>query len=64
MKAPDKIYGKIVQNVILDCAIQNNGGFEYIRKGALLEWLGKKIELSYGQKVDAFVEVIDKINSL
>ena len=56
MKTPDKV---IIQSEEIEF-----GQGEYIRKGALLEWLGKKIELSYGQKVDAFVEVIDKINSL
>ena len=32
----------------------------YIRKDALLEWLEKKVQLSYGVATDALVEVIEK----
>ena len=37
---------------------------QYIRKDALLEWLEKKVPLSYGLATDAFIEIIDKLNSL
>ena len=36
----------------------------YIRKDALLEWLEKKVQLSYGVATDALVEVIDKVKAL
>lgn len=36
----------------------------YVRKDLLFEWLENKVSLSYGVATDAFVEVIDKINSL
>ena len=71
MKAPDKLYVAESRKIIGD--IEHNvfseqpflrGSIEYIRKDLLLEWLENKVSLSYGVATDAFVEVIDKINSL
>lgn len=65
MKAPDVIYVEFSEDVNLAFEKQP---FEetpaYIRKDALLEWLEKKVGISYGVATEAFVEVIDKLNSL
>ena len=37
---------------------------EYIRKEALLEWLEKKVSISYGVATEAFGKVIDKLNEM
>lgn len=72
MKIPNKIYGKVVQNIILDFSIQNNSGIEYIRKDALLKWLKEEIGQIPYEEMDMFQRgqsniyerVIDKINLL
>ena len=69
MKVPDKIYGKVVQNVILDCSIQDNGGFEYIRKDTLLEWAKDYMKGTEHSQFDtgfrcALKTLIDKLNSM
>lgn len=80
MKAPDKIYVCIPQRLNLSTfkedskyvgmAFNDKGNLtspqieEYIRKDALVEWLEKKVPLSYGLATDAFIEIIDKLNSL
>lgn len=66
--APDKIYIHLTPHLgLLEAtAIPVNAPDEqeYIRKDALLEWLEKKVPLSYGLATDAFIEIIDKLNSL
>ena len=73
MEAPDKIY--LQHNTTTDLYDEFwPEWFEgthhperdicYIRKDALMEWLENKMSLSYGVATDAFVEVIDKLNSL
>ena len=65
MKAPDKCYITREKNgVVYSLSFNDNGGLEYIRKDALMEWLENKASLSYGVATDALVEVIDKLNSL
>lgn len=75
MKVPDKIYGKIVQNVVLDCSIQDNGGEKFIRKDVLLEWAKKEKEFIeglfmegdasfYEGQDDAYNNLIAKLQSL
>lgn len=60
---PDKVYVKKENNnVIYSLSVQyDNGGEEYIRKDALMEWAKESIDsfgrLSYG-------EFIDKLNSM
>lgn len=78
MKAPDKCYITREKNgVIYSLSFNENGGLEYIRKDALLEWARelnetyhKEYEISkktcgehWGQMV-AFQKVIDKLNSM
>lgn len=70
MKAPDKVYvRKEKDNVIYSLSVQHsNGGEEYIRKDALLEWLGEQLCASY-KSMDirsnlAYSRVVDKIKSL
>ena len=67
MEAPDKLY--ISQLIYGTWQYQtpdpdDETQVEYIRKGALMEWLENKVSLSYGIATDALVEVIDKLNSL
>lgn len=72
MKAPDKIYISHLCDTTIDgeeghlmaMSFEDNGGEKFIRKDALMEWLENKVSLSYGVATDAFVEVIDKLNSL
>lgn len=69
MEAPDKIYQcrfaagehDVAYRLTPEPYAENT---EYIRKDLLLKWLENKVSLSYGVATDAFVEVIDKINSL
>lgn len=61
MKAPDKIY---INGFSAFATEPVKDGIEYIRKDALLEWLENKVSLSYGVATDAFIEVIDKLNSM
>ncbi len=75
MKAPNKIWlskfeedpgdneYRIFEQWSLE-PISNAENEEYIRKDALLEWLEKKVQLSYGVATDALVEVIEKVKAL
>lgn len=70
MKAPDKVYVKKEKdNVTFSLSVQyNNGGEEYIRKEALLEWTKANLQDrdNWNEKsaADAFWEVIDKLNEM
>ena len=77
MKAPDKIYIPIIEEDgkrllctnwwETDTSSRNayvNETIPYIHKDALLEWLEKKVGISYGVATEAFVEVIDKLNEM
>jgi hypothetical protein len=69
MDAPDKIYiqthkGETLSSKWTTIPFRDFENEEYIRKDALLEWLEKKVPLSYGLATDAFIEIIDKLNSL
>lgn len=72
MKAPDKIYISHLCDTTIDgeeghlmaMSFEDNGGEKFIRKDALMEWLENKVSLSYGVATDAFVEVIEKLNSM
>ena len=71
MKAPDKLYigrrnygpliGGWVSHPFTSKEIES---IEYIRKDALLEWLQKKVGVSYGVATEAFVEVLDKLSKM
>lgn len=61
MGTPDKIY---INGFSAFATVPVKEGIEYIRKDALLEWLEKKVPLSYGLATDAFIEIIDKLNSM
>lgn len=80
MKAPDKIYisveriynasdGQVIAMVTPHNERQSTNDIEYIRKGALLEWAEEEMMKAakqsdaYGRR-NAFMDVIDKINSL
>jgi len=72
MKAPDKVYVKKEKdNVTYSLSIQyDNGGEQYIRKEALMEWLedNAPVEASVygfmGGYMAAYKQVIDKLNSM
>ena len=71
MKAPDKCYITREKNgVVYSLSFNDNGGLEYIRKDAVLEWAkGKWLSLRNGTisdqiKSSAFEEIMDKLNSL
>ena len=76
MKAPDKCYITREKNgVIYSLSFNDNGGLEYIRKDALMEWLEKNRKQAqmwfdrYNDREDlsakqVWEEVIDKINEL
>ena len=74
MKTLDKIYVKKEKNnVVYSLSVQyDNGGEEYIRKDALLEWAKKELnnaELTnfddFGRgEVITWTNIINKINSL
>ncbi len=76
MKAPDKCYITREKNgVIYSLSFNDNGGLEYIRKDALMEWLEKNRKQAqmwfdrYNDREDlsakqVWEEVIDKLNSL
>ena len=69
---PDKIYISHLCDTTIDgeeghlmaMSFEDNGGEKFIRKDALMEWLENKVSLSYGVATDAFVEVIEKLNSM
>lgn len=68
MKAPnlpDKIYFSILDvgsGYVYTPSFENNGGAEYIRKDALLEWL--KSELENGGPTTLVQHIINRINTL
>ena len=71
MAAPDKIYVNFEQDYFVPAIEERlNCQIEYIRKDALLEWLkserkkceSKDVEL--WQRINAFTDVIEKIESL
>ena len=66
MKAPDKCYITREKNgVVYSLSFNDNGGLEYIRKDALVEWAKEKQYESLTIVADNFwQEVIDKIQSL
>ena len=69
MNAPDKIYiqthkGETLSSKWTTIPFRDFENEEYIRKDALLEWLQKKVGVSYGVATEAFVEVIDKLNEM
>ena len=76
MKAPDKCYITREKNgVIYSLSLNDNGGIEYIRKDALIEW-AKELNEAYHKKYEesnytcgehwgqmvAFRRIIDKLN--
>lgn len=78
MTTPDKIYLGIQDlgsGYTYDLSLDDNGGQEYIRKDALMEWAKNKIVESeiamdtaddhaiWGQR-NAFKQVLDKLNSM
>lgn len=65
----DKIYARIVCDEFgceVRASLKNNGGKEYIRKDALLEWAKEMKRICKGaEPIDkAYQTVIDKLNSL
>ena len=71
---PDKIYIDIIDmdsGYMMAPSFENNGGTEYIRKDAILEWAKESLleceasndEADYG-RIDAYKKLIDKLNSL
>lgn len=66
---PDKIYVDIIDDEILlmSPSVTDNGGVEYIRKDALLEWLREARAIPHDGAIwrdTAFMEVITKINTM
>lgn len=65
---PDKIYLDTIDmdsGYMIAPSFENNGGTEYIRKDALLEWAKQKQYESLTIVADNFwQEVIDKLNSM
>ena len=82
MKAPElptKIYFTILDmgsGYVYTPSLDDNGGTEYIRKDALIEWAKEKLEdlkslldtdpykEAYIGKCEALKDIIDKINSI
>ena len=70
MKAPDKCYITREKNgVVYSLSFNDNGGLEYIRKDALMEWLKERYNSTIsnvgcytGHSV--WAEVIEKLESL
>lgn len=68
MKAPDKVYITREKNgVVYSLSFNDNGGFEFIRKDALLEFINEKLQES-ADRLDfrtnkAYAEVLDKLNN-
>ena len=75
---PNKIYFTILDmgsGYVYTPSLDDNGGTKYIRKDALLEWANERLEefrhiaeisndVAADGEVDAFEEVIDKLNSM
>ena len=79
MKAPDKIYIDdlaVVNDCVTKISLEQLPNFsEYIRKDALMEWVYMRLEefryiakisndAAADGEVDAFEELIDKLNSM
>lgn len=71
MKAPDKCYITREKNgVVYSLSFNDNGGLEYIRKDALIEWANSWLAFKRSGIVldDGFSyamdELIDKLNSM
>jgi len=67
MKAPDKVYVKKEKdNVTFSLSVQyDNGGEQYIRKEALMEWLEYEKEWFEGTDIEPhYQKVIDQLNSM
>ena len=64
---PNKVYvRKEKDNVIYSLSVQyNNGGVEYIRKDALLEWAKEINDNTLNDTMSSAMEMlIDKLNSM
>ena len=68
MKAPDKCYITREKNgVVYSLSFNDNGGLEYIRKDALVEWIQEARAIPHENAITrdlAFQEVINKLNSM
>ena len=72
MKAPDKCYIIREKNgVVYSLSFNDNGGLEYIRKDALLEWANKELstrrdsgDADFLPAIVVLDDLIDKLNSL
>ena len=69
MAIPDKVYVKKEKNnVVYSLSVQyNNGGEEYIRKNALIEWIQEARAIPHENAIVrdlAFQEVVNKLNSM
>ena len=79
MKAPDKVYIDdlaVVNDSVTKISLEQLPNFsEYIRKDALMEWVYMRLEqfryiakisndVAADGEVDAFEELIDKLNSM
>lgn len=68
MEAPDKIYIGIQDlgsGYAYDLSLDDNGGQEYIRKGALMEWAEDvKAKTGWYEIEVAMCDLIDKLNSM
>lgn len=68
MKAPDKCYITREKNgVIYSLSLNDNGGIEYIRKDALMEWIQEVRAIPHDNGITrdlAFQEIVNKLNSL
>lgn len=66
---PDKVYVKKEKNnVVYSLSVQyDNGGEEYIRKNALLEWIQEARAIPHENAIIrdlTFQEVVNKLNSM
>ena len=67
MKAPDKCYITREKNgVIYSLSFNDNGGLEYIRKDALLEWAKETYltEKASAIRKVCFKQLVDKLMSM
>ena len=69
MAIPNKVYiKKEKNNVVYSLSIQyDNGGEEYIRKNALLEWIQEARSIPHENAITrdlAFQEIVNKLNSM
>lgn len=70
MKAPDKIYLDIIEDDdihMVSPSFENNGGFEYIRKDALVEWINQVRTITHKKPIEsdlAFQSMLNHINEM